>query len=109
MSRKRKQVVVMAPKSEPPTEKSSWPAAIGSLAIGAVVVIGVITIIGWVEVYTRPPPGWTCWRVERITADGRRMGGHCGPSPGWHIEQWENVGQVSVPNGVELRRRLVSD
>jgi hypothetical protein len=77
MSRKRKQLVVMAPKSEPPAEKSSWPAAIGSLAIAAVVGIGLVTIIGWIEVYTRPPPGWTCWRVERITADGRRMGGHC--------------------------------
>lgn len=106
MSRKRKHVVVTpTPKADPPA--SSWPHAIGSLAIAAIFGVGIFTVLGWVEMRLRPPPGWVCWNVERVTADGRRHGGQCGPAPGWHIERWENVGDVAVPNGplVPIERR----
>jgi hypothetical protein len=110
MSRKRKQVVVMpAPKADPPADKSSWPHAIGTLAIAAIIGIGIFSVLGWVEVRLRPPPGWVCWNVEKVTADGRQHGSRCGPAPGWHIERWENVGDVAVPNGVEWRQHFVSE
>jgi hypothetical protein len=110
MSRcKRKVVMVPAAKADPPADKSSWPHAIGTLAIAAIIGIGIFKVLGWLDVYMRPPPGWTCWRVDRITVDGHRTGGHCGPSPGWHLETWEGVGQVAVPNGLEYRRHFVSD
>jgi hypothetical protein len=87
----------------------SWTHALGTLVIAAVVVVGVITIAGWVEVRLRPPPGWVCWNVEKITADGRRHGGHCEPALGWHVEVWDKVGEVAVPDRtVVVRRHFVA-
>ncbi len=36
----------------PPAEKPNMATLLGS----------------WIEVGLRPPPGWVCWNVERITA-----------------------------------------
>jgi hypothetical protein len=105
MSRKRKVVVMPAPKADPPAGNSSWPHAIGTLAIGAVVAIGLVTIGSWIEVHTRPPPGWVCLNVERVTADGRQHGSRCEPARGWHVEVWDRVGEVAVPDRTVVMRR----
>jgi hypothetical protein len=56
IAKHRKVVVMPTPKPEPPAG-NSWPHAIGTLAIGAIVAVGLVTIGSWVEVYMRPPPG----------------------------------------------------
>jgi hypothetical protein len=105
----RRQILLPPPAAPKDDTGMSWTNLLGSLVIAAVVGVGLVTIGSWVEVRMRPPPGWVCLNVERVTADGRQHGSRCGPALGWHIERWENVGDVAVPNGVEWRRHFVSD
>jgi hypothetical protein len=72
--------------------------------------VGFITATRLRDPTAQPsPPGWVCWDVTQTTAAGSRHNNRCDPAPGWHIEEWPDVGQVAVPNHAMVVRRYPRD
>ena len=103
-----RKIILQPPATPPATPKDdagmSWTQLLGSLVIAAAVGIGLVTIVGWVDVYMRPPPGWVCWNIEQVTVEGRRQRSNCAPIPGWHFERWPDGATVAVPDYVRRVR-----
>ncbi len=75
------------------------------IVIAALATIGLVAAAQWVERVRRPPPGWTCWRIERATAAGSDYTTRCEPADGWHVEEWSGVGRVAVPDDARVVQR----
>jgi hypothetical protein len=97
------------PPPPPPAKPAENPLDfIIKLVAVAVFLVGVITLAGpWLRGATHPlpPAGWVCWTVERSTSIGTQRDRRCDPAAGWHIERWEGVGRVAVPDIAEVERR----
>jgi hypothetical protein len=114
-SKHKKRLVIY--ETPPPSKPSAAPAAKPAESVldsaiklvgVAVLVVGVITLAApWLRRLESPlpPPGWTCWSVERSTSTGTQRDRRCDPAAGWHIERWEGVGRVAVPDIAEVERR----
>jgi hypothetical protein len=75
-----------------------------------VFVVGVATLASpWLSSADRPlpPPGWICFSVTRSTSAESERSRTCRPSPGFHEEDWDGIGRVSVPP--PWRRHYVRD
>jgi hypothetical protein len=77
------------------------------LQVGLVVlvVVGVVAVVRWVDGLSRPPAGWVCWQVARVTAEDTQRDRTCEPAAGWHVEEWPGHGRVAVPDDAKVVRR----
>jgi hypothetical protein len=115
MARKKQRIVIYKTPPPPPAVPIK-PGGVKlfdgmiQLAAAAVFVVGAITLASpWLR-HTEPslpPPGWTCWSMTRSTAAGSEHSRRCRPSEGFHEEEWDGIGRVSVPP--PWRRRWVRD
>lgn len=103
--------VYMAPvsSSAPPAEAPPPGRTIGdtlwNIAAVALVLIGAVAIMRWLDGLSRPAPGWVCWHVERSTSAGREHGARCELQDGWHAERWPDGTTVAVPDNAPVVRR----
>lgn len=128
MSKRRRPIIIQAPAASPtpsaaPPAASAPPAAPTPSSLdraldtliwlfgAAVFVIGLYTVVGWIDGARNPdlPPGVVCWDVTRATADGRERSHRCAAAPGWHVEDWPGVGQVAVPDRAPARRHYATE
>jgi hypothetical protein len=67
-----------APPAPAPLSRllAAFDLVIQVAAIGAMVV-GVIAVALWVDGLSRPPSGWVCWQVSRVTAEGTQRDRRC--------------------------------
>jgi hypothetical protein len=79
-------------------------AAIGAMAVGIVVVAR------WFDGLARPAPGWVCWQIARVTAEGTQRDRRCELADGWHAERRPDGATVAVPdNAPVVRQHAVRD
>jgi hypothetical protein len=77
-----------------------------ALTAAAAFMVGFLAAV-YVE---RPPPGWVCREVTWSTFAGvRREARRCDAADGWHIEYWQGLGQVAVPDRSLQRRPPMYD
>jgi hypothetical protein len=96
------------PPPPAPAPPSRLPAAFDlavEIALIAACVVGLITAARWFDGLARPPSGWVCWQVARVTAEATQRDHRCEPAEGWHVENWPGVGKVAVPDNATVERR----
>jgi hypothetical protein len=76
-----------------------------NVALFAVLLIGLVATARWFDGLARPAPGWVCWQIARVTAEGTQRDRRCDLADGWHVERWPGGQQVAVPDQAEVLRR----